>query len=436
MTSIFGSHSSQKSESNTNQSSSSTTTPNVPKWLLDRWDDTNKALDTNGMTDDQREVADWLMSNMQDSSAKDTAVDAAGMGTDALAAANASGSAALNKATGAGDAAVSAIGGFTGGIGGNANTINDAVSYLKNQQNNGSNTLGHWFAGKDPSVTAGTSANPGAVDAGTGAAFMGNYNTALNDDYINASLADYDEGAARGFNALRANSASAFGNKRTGIAEGTFQGDAARGRASLSSGLRLNAFNTAAGLGQSDATRKLAADSTNAGNLLSNNQFNAGQSQAASLANANLLDSRQKFDIGQADAGDNRRIGVANDIVGAANAGAGVNTAGVNAATAGAGVASNNFNNAMNYGNSGVTNATNVGNSGVSNVINANDSALRAALASGNFQNMTVQQLLALMQSGTAGIGSTTNSSGTSNTKTTGSGTTIGAGASFKIPGM
>jgi hypothetical protein len=270
--------------------------------------------------------------------------------------------------------------------------------------------LGHWFGDQTPSsadVNSAGAASAGtpAVAAGTGAAYMGAYATPLNDDYVNASLADYDADASRGFNALRANNASAFGNKRTGVAEGEFQADAARGRGTLSSNLRLNAFNTAADLGQTDASRALAADTTSAGNSLNNNQFNANllqsnnQFNAGNLLNnnqynANLTDSRQKFDLGQAETGDERRVNVANDLVSGAQAGANIASQGVNAASAGASVGAQGVGNAVNF------NTANVGN----------------ANALGNFNNMTLQQILSLLNIGQAGIGSTKTESGTDNT--------------------
>ncbi len=230
-------------------------------------------------------------------------------------------------------------------------TIDSGINYLQSNQDIGSHTLDHWFPGWQGSAgatatyqdSAGAQAeNVPGVAARTGAAFMAPYGTGLTNDYVNASLADYDAGAAQGFNALRARSADAFGNKRTGVAEGQFMADAARGRGTLGSNLRLTGFNTAAELGQADANRALAADTTNVGNLLNNNQFNANLAQAnnqfnagnllnnsqfnANLTQANnqynnsLLDARQRFDIGQADIGDDRRLGIARDLISAGGA--------------------------------------------------------------------------------------------------------------------
>lgn len=204
------------------------------------------------------------------------------------------------------------------------NTTQNGTDYLNAQLNAGSNTLGKWF-GNAPTISATQAADPLSVIAGRGADYAGSYASPLDDTYVNASLNDFDTGVDRGFNALRAGNASAFGNKRTGVAEGVFQSDAARQRGNLASGLRLNAFNTAAGFGQTDADRAFSASSKNADLGLSNAQFNAGLTQQANMFNSNLTDSRQKFDVGQADAGDNRRISTANSLVGAGATQAGVN---------------------------------------------------------------------------------------------------------------
>lgn len=137
------------------------------------------------------------------------------------------------------------------------------------------------------------------IAARQGSEFMNAYKDPYLNDVVATSLADYDLGAAEGRNALRASSAGAFGNKRTGVAEGQFASDAAIGRGQLSSTLRSNAFNTAAGFGMQDANRfltadqsnqsaRLAADSANADNMLRNNQFNAGNRTNVSLTNAGL----------------------------------------------------------------------------------------------------------------------------------------------------
>lgn len=147
------------------------------------------------------------------------------------------------------------------------------------------------------------------IAARQGLEFMKGYEDKNLQDVVATSLADYDLGAAEGRNALRASNAGAFGNKRTGVAEGQFASDAAIGRGQLSAGLRSNAFNTAAGFGMQDANRfltadqsnqsaRLAADSANADNMLRNNQFNAGNRTNVSLTNAGLTNSVNQSNAG------------------------------------------------------------------------------------------------------------------------------------------
>lgn len=142
-------------------------------------------------------------------------------------------------------------------------------------------------------VMAERSANVDPITGQIGADYMGRYVNPYLSDVVDTSLADYDYGAAQGMNALRAGSASAFGNKRTGVAEGQFAADSARGRGALAAGLRSDAFNTAAGLGQTDAARVQAADTQTKANLLSNNQFNAGLGTSTAISNADREAARR-----------------------------------------------------------------------------------------------------------------------------------------------
>lgn len=305
-------------------------------------------LGPDGLTGVQGEVADWLRNNMGANSPLATAY----------------GTAVNNGANAVG-------------------VNNQAINYLQNQQNNGSFTLGKYF-GAAPTISAAQSANPNTVIAGRGADFAGSYATPLQDSYVNSALNDYDTGVDRGFNALRAKNAGAFGNNRTGVENAVYQSDAARGRGNLSAQLNLNAFNTAAGYGMSDADRAFAASGKNADLGQSNAQFNAGLTQAANMFNSNLEDSRQKFDIGQATTGENTRLGVANSLLGAAN-----NLSGIN--------------------------ATNLGNASAFNSGNLASSGQLGALAS-----LSPQQLAQLAQMWGVGVGSDTTgtSSGTSNSTT------------------
>lgn len=138
-------------------------------------------------------------------------------------------------------------------------------------------TLTGQAAKYDPFTTqkANLSAGAPTIAAKTGADYMDLYKDPYQKDVVDSSLADYDAGVNKQYGAFRAGTAGAFGNRRTGLAESSFADAAARGRGSLSANLLSSGFNTRAGLGQQDASRALSADTSNAGNLLSNNQFNA-----------------------------------------------------------------------------------------------------------------------------------------------------------------
>tara|TARA_R110000868_G_scaffold10713_1_gene52053 strand:- start:1354 stop:2340 length:987 start_codon:yes stop_codon:yes gene_type:complete len=117
-------------------------------------------------------------------------------------------------------------------------------------------------------------------------------------DVVDTSLSEYDVNAGEARNSLRASSAGAFGNKRTGVAEGQFASDAAIGRGRLASDLRSNAFRFATESGMKDSDRFLTGDMSNqdanlragisnAANTLTGRTFNAGAQNDASITNAN-----------------------------------------------------------------------------------------------------------------------------------------------------
>lgn len=197
-----------------------------------------------------------------------------------------------------------------------------SANYFQYMMNSGSHTLGNLAAraaAGEPGYESYAAPTPVAArdaKAGTGAAFMDPYQTGLNNDYVNAALADYDAGTDRGFNALRAANAGAFGNKRTGVAEGQFMADAARGRGTLSADTRLNAFSTAAGLGQTDATRAAGVDAANADRALNASQFNN-----------TMANQRQQFDVGAAYQGDQMRGDAASNLTNTQTAKANANNA-------------------------------------------------------------------------------------------------------------
>lgn len=137
-------------------------------------------------------------------------------------------------------------------------------------------------------------------------------------DVVDTSLADYDTGVDRAMTArsASADAGSAFGNRRA-IADAVYQADTARGRGALSAGLRSNAFDTALGAAQGDASRFQGADTFNAGTALQtalanqsnqarnfdrsmqNNQFNTGQYNTAAQFNLGAANRASEFGAGE-----------------------------------------------------------------------------------------------------------------------------------------
>lgn len=166
------------------------------------------------------------------------------------------------------------------------------------------------------------------IAARRGAEFMADYQNPFQRDVIDASLADYDQGAAEARAQLRAANAGAFGNKRFGVAEGQFGADAALGRGQLSSGLRAQGFNTAAGYGMQDANRFLTADQANQAAKLQADTFSSGQRLGADQFNYQGQQQRNMFDAGLGMDYNEQRDRVARDYVGTQGASAGVGQAG------------------------------------------------------------------------------------------------------------
>ncbi len=289
--SVNGRRNNESSLQSVTGTNASTSRPLAPEGWEDAWRAMQAQLSPGGLSAPQRQGADWLSSSLQ-------AGDAAGLG-------------AIRAQLG--DA---------------------AASWKDAADNRSSNTLAT-LARRYPETyrpledAAAGSVNArdiGASDvtardiaAQRGAQLMGAYQNPYMKDVLDAALADYDSGAAEARAALRAGNAGAFGNKRTGVAEGRFASDSAMGRGKLAADLRAGGFNTAAALGMQDADRRLAADQSNqsaglqaalanAGNRLAADQFNAGQQLgaqqfnvsndlAAKQFNNEMQNRREMFDV-------------------------------------------------------------------------------------------------------------------------------------------
>jgi hypothetical protein len=130
------------------------------------------------------------------------------------------------------------------------------------------------------------------------------YQNPWQDQVVNAAMADYDNHAAQQRAALEAQGArnGAFGGSRFGIAQGQMEGDLARGRATLESGLLSQGFGTAAGLSQSDAANRQQASQFNAQNETGVSLANSGQDYQRALADAGFGQQAGLDFAGRADA--------------------------------------------------------------------------------------------------------------------------------------
>lgn len=166
-------------------------------------------------------------------------------------------------------------------------------------------------------------AQAGQVDAArdlTGAAQASPYQTGYLTDVINPSLNEFDYKAGVGLNNLRLGRGAdtAFGN-RASNADAVYAAQSDRDRALLASGLRKDAFTTAAGLGMSDADRLAANDrqrqqldasrlEANAGRTDAASQYAKNQQYAINQGNQAINTQAQQYNIGNFLANQNQSI--------------------------------------------------------------------------------------------------------------------------------
>jgi hypothetical protein len=267
------------------RNSSSTSRPIAPEGWEDAWRVMQSQLSPGGLTAPQQQGLDWMTSSLQ--------------------------------------------GGDPAGLGGIRSQLGGAADYWKDAADNRSSITLATLAARHPEnykplqdVPAGaaTARDVAAQDVASsdvtardiaaqrGSQLLADYQNPYMKDVVDTSLADYDASAAEARNALRAGNAGAFGNKRTGVAEGQFAADSSLGRGKLAADLRAGGFNTAAALGMQDADRALTADQSNqsarlqaalanAGNRLGADQFNAQQRLGAQQFNAEQGLGAQQFNI-------------------------------------------------------------------------------------------------------------------------------------------
>ncbi|MDX2224599.1 MAG: hypothetical protein SFV21_17740 [Rhodospirillaceae bacterium] len=152
----------------------------------------------------------------------------------------------------------------------------------------------------------------GDISAQRGAEFLESYRNPWEQQVVDTSLADYDVGADRSRNDLRArrDSGAAFGD-RAALADAVFAADAARGRGGLAANLRSQGFNTAANLGMQDAGRAFEAARSNQNVAMQRAIQQAQFNQQAALANAQRRDDAGRFNIDSRYRNDQQRINAA-----------------------------------------------------------------------------------------------------------------------------
>ena len=140
---------------------------------------------------------------------------------------------------------------------------------------------------------------------------VGKYMNPELNSVVNTTLAGYDENAARQRASMqaRAAGAGAFGGSRYGVAEGVYDADTSRNRASTEAQLRSSAYDRATGLLGTDVGSVNTGKLTQAGfNQQSNAQNAAAQNEAARysadinnqglLANAGFQQQTNQFNAG------------------------------------------------------------------------------------------------------------------------------------------
>ena len=142
------------------------------------------------------------------------------------------------------------------------------------------------------------------VGAGTGTGSVQSYMSPYQQQVIDASLADFDQQAAKSRLNLGAQAVAggAFGSGRQGIAEAEYDAQSDRGRATLQSGLRQTGFQNAQRSRQQDLANQMGISSLQSG--LGGVAQEFGQSQIAGLGalgsaqqaqNQAVLDSQRQF---------------------------------------------------------------------------------------------------------------------------------------------
>lgn len=158
------------------------------------------------------------------------------------------------------------------------------------------------MAGLDPNVQKYLDAGAGgggSVGYHAASDYMGNYQNPYIDQVLKTTLADFDAnaGKTRAQQDLNFGGAGAFGGSGGYLGKALTEGELSRARATTDAGIRSDAFNTAAGLGQGDASQATQADSTNA--QLAESKAGRALQAAGLLSNINSQNNNSLLNLGQ-----------------------------------------------------------------------------------------------------------------------------------------
>lgn len=123
------------------------------------------------------------------------------------------------------------------------------------------------------------------VSADTAYGMSQPYRDAYGTGVLDPALDDYDTGVDRAANSYRAGTLTAAPNTRQSVGAGVLAGEAARGRGTLSAGIRSDILDKSFGFGGSDAGMKLSADTTTANNSQMAATGNADRQQSRDIEN-------------------------------------------------------------------------------------------------------------------------------------------------------
>ncbi len=154
--------------------------------------------------------------------------------------------------------------------------------------------------GQDPTIQSGTIGRAADVGDRQGSSFMRDYSNPYERDVVQGALGDMRQQYDENINTqnMQQSAAGAFGGGRHALRDAATTNEYLKNAGNLSAQVRGQGFNTAASLGQADASRNLQGQGMNQRAAQQTNLAQAGQDFSASSANANLINNRQQYGAG------------------------------------------------------------------------------------------------------------------------------------------